>query len=496
MGQQVGEDAVRAVIIGSGFAGLGAAIRLKEAGCDDLVILERDASVGGTWRDNTYPGAACDIPAHLYSFSFAPKADWSTVYPRQPEIRSYLERMTDRFGLRKHLRFHAEVTRARFDEPRARWEISTSDGRTFEGEALILAVGPLSDPKLPDIPGRGDFAGPSFHSAEWDHDVDLTGKRVGVIGTGASAIQFVPRVAEDAARLTVFQRSAPWIIPRIDRSYSDVEKAAFRWVPGLRRLYRWLIYLQKEARFIGFASQGRLMHLAERFARRHMENQVSDPALRRKLTPDYRMGCKRILISSDYYPALSQDHVDVETTGIDRITSDGVRLQDGRDIALDVVIWGTGFDVADPLGPMSVQGLDGRELREVWSPYPIAHKGTTVPGFPNLFFLLGPNTGLGHNSMIYMMESQFNYLVDAIRRIGDPEVAYLDVRDDALEGFTREVSERNAQTVWSTGCRSWYLTDDGYNFSLWPGYTFEYRRRTRELDEDRYRIVTRRRTAA
>ncbi len=482
----------RVVIIGSGFAGLGAAIKLKEAGVHDLVILERAEAVGGTWRDNTYPGAACDIPAHLYSFSFAPKSDWSTVYPRQEEIRAYLEDVTDRFGLRPHLRFHTDVSEARFDDARAVWEVISSDGRRFEGEVLVAAVGPLSDPKWPDVPGREDFRGTQFHSSRWDHEADLAGKRIGVVGTGASSIQFVPRLAHEAGELAVFQRSAPWIIPRLDREYSDPVKSAFRKVPGLRALYRWLIYLQKELRFAGFEADSRGMRLAEWYARAHMRRQVDDPELREKLTPDYRMGCKRILISSDYYPALTRDDVTVETTAIERVTPDGMRLRDEREVELDVIVWGTGFKVSDPLGAMQIRGLDGRTLHEAWNPYPVAHKGTTVPGFPNLFFLLGPNTGLGHNSMIFMMESQFNYLLDAVDRLRDPEIAYLDVREEALQAFRREVERRNDDLVWSAGCRSWYLTEDGYNFSLWPGWTFEYRRRTRELDTDNYRFVSRR----
>ncbi len=481
------DDDPRVVIIGSGFGGLGAAIRLREAGYGDLVILERAQAVGGTWRDNHYPGAACDIPAHLYSFSFELKPDWSTVYPRQPEIRDYLEQVTDRYGLRPHLRFGAEVTAADFDRDRAVWEVATADGRTFEGEVLIAAPGPLSDPRVPDIPGRDEFAGTQFHSARWDHDADLTGRRVGVVGTGASSIQFVPHLADTAGRLAVFQRSAPWIIPRLDGEYPGWLQTLFDRVPGLQRLYRGYIYWQKELRFAGFSRDSRAMRLMQGYARWHMRRQVDDPDLRERLEPDYAMGCKRILISSDYYPALDRPHVSLETAGIERVTGDGIALRDGRHIALDVIVWGTGFEVADPLGDVRIRGLGGRRLDAAWDPVPQAHHGTTVPGFPNLFLVLGPNTGLGHNSMIYMMESQYNYIVDALDHLAASDAAWLDVREDALEEFTEEVTARNQDLVWATGCRSWYLSDGGYNFALWPGWTFEYRRRTRSLDPDSYR---------
>jgi cation diffusion facilitator CzcD-associated flavoprotein CzcO len=479
----------RVIVIGSGFGGLGAAIRLKRKGVRDIVILERAESVGGTWRDNTYPGAACDIPAHLYSFSFDLKHDWSTVYPQQPEIREYLEELTDKYDLRSQIEFGADVSEARFDESRAIWQVGTTDGRSFEGEVLIAAPGPLSEPQIPEVPGREEFGGVQFHSAQWDHDVDLAGRRIGVVGTGASSVQIVPQIAAQAAELIVFQRSAPWIIPRLDREYSDRAKKAFRTIPGLQRLYRAGIYWQKELRFAGFRADSPMMKVAESYAQAHMRRQIGEPALQEKLVPDYPMGCKRVCISSDYYPALNRDNVELVTESIERVTRDGILLADGREVPLDVLIWGTGFDVVGVFGGATIRGSDGREIDETWSPHPKAYLGTTIPGFPNLFLVLGPNTGLGHNSMIYMMESQFRYIIDAMRRLIDPDVAYLDVREEALERFVEQVTARNDELVWASGCDSWYL-NQGYNFALWPGWTFEYRMKMREFDEESYRIVT------
>lgn len=477
------------IVIGSGFAGLGAAIRLREAGVEDLVILERSDSVGGTWRDNRYPGAACDIPAHLYSFSFAPRTDWSTVYPQQPEIRAYLEDLADDRDLRRHLAFGATVASATFDEETATWTVTAEDGRTWCAPAVVMAVGPLSDPKVPDVAGRDRFGGAQFHSNRWDHDVDLDGERVVVVGTGASAIQFVPHVVERAAEVTIVQRSAPWVMPRADRSYTRVEKAALARIPGLRRLYRTLVYWQKELRFVGFREGNVGMKLMERLAAWHMRRSIDDPDLRQKLTPDHAMGCKRILIHNGYYPAVARDHVTVTTEGVTELTEDAVVLADGRAVPADVVIWATGFAVEEPLGAMEVTGLGGRSLVEDWDPHPFAYRGTTVPGYPNLLMLLGPNTGLGHNSMIHVMESQFPYIVEAVTAILGDDVAYVDVRADLAASYQDQLRDRHGGLVWASGCNSWYLGEDGHNFTLWPGFTFAFRRLLRRFDLDAYHVV-------
>jgi cation diffusion facilitator CzcD-associated flavoprotein CzcO len=484
-----GETALRVAIIGAGFGGIGAAARLRAAGFDDIVIFERGPSVGGTWRDNTYPGVACDIPAHLYSYSFAPKADWSTAYPRQPEIKAYLENTLERLDLARHLRLNTEVVEAAFDEPTARWRLRTRDGQEEVADVVIGALGPLRDPTTPPFDGRETFRGVQMHTAAWDHDVDLSGLRVGVIGTGSSGVQVVPPLADRAESLTLFQRSAPWVIPLLDRTYSALEIWLFEHVPPLRWLYRKLLYLQKEWRFAGFKENSLAMRTMERYALWNMRRTIRDPKLRRKLTPDYRMGCKRIILSNDFYPALTRDHVDVVTDEIRRITPDGIETRAGDHLDLDAIVYATGFRVSDPLGTTSVIGIDGRDLKERWGNRPVAYLGTTVPGFPNLFLVLGPNTGLGHNSMVFVMESQFNYIVGALERLRGPEIAYLDVREEVLEAFRREINERNDQTVWASGCTSWYLGEDGYNFTLWPGYTVEFWRRTRTFDPDAYRAV-------
>ena len=479
----------RVLIAGSGFAGLGAAIKLRQAGVTDITILERGDSVGGTWRDNTYPGAACDIPAHLYSFSFATRPDWSTAYPKQAEIRTYLEEVADEHDLRRLVIFDTEIVEARYDDHDATWTLRSRDGRTFVGDVLVAAGGPLSDPAYPSLPGMDAFAGEAFHSSRWDHDVDLRGKRVGVIGTGASAIQIVPNIAEETAALTVFQRTAPWVIPQWNRRYSNLEKWVFAHVPGARWLFRKLVYWQKEMRFGGFKRNSPGMKLMERYALWHLQRQIDDPDLRERVTPSFRMGCKRILLSNDWYPTLAREDVDVVTDDVAEITPHGIRTTAGDEIDLDVLIYATGFTVGDPLGPLEVVGRNGRTMHEAWDDQISAYLGTTVPGFPNLFLLLGPNTGLGHNSMIFMMEAQYNYLVDAVNLLRTPEVAAVEVRQDAHDRFVAEMRERTRDTVWASGCNSWYLAEDGTNFTLWPSWTVEYWWRTRQLDRDAYRVL-------
>ncbi|HEY8482271.1 MAG TPA: NAD(P)/FAD-dependent oxidoreductase [Spirillospora sp.] len=475
-----------AVIIGSGFGGIGMAIRLRQAGIDDVVVLEKADDVGGTWRDNTYPGAACDIPSHLYSFSFERKADWSRRFPPQAEILDYLRHCARKYGVLERTRFGAEVTEARFDEERALWRISTAAGDLLESRALVAACGQLNRPVLPDIPGRGSFAGTSFHSARWDHDADLRGRRVAVIGTGASAVQIVPEIAKEAAELRVFQRTPPYVIDKPDRPYRTWEKAVLTRMPWLYELNRARIYAVYESRALGFIKYPKLMSLVEYRFWRNLKEGVADPALRAALVPDYPMGCKRILISSDYYPTLARPHVDLVTDPIERITPTGVRTA-RRDYDVDVIVYATGFATTEFLAPMKIVGRDGRELNEAWRDGVQAHLGIMVSGFPNLFLLYGPYTNLGHNSIIYMLESQFRYVlgcVEAMRRHG---LAWIDVRPDVQDAFTRRVRERMRATVWETGCRSWYMTADGMVVNNWPGFTFAYRRATRRPDPRHFR---------
>ncbi len=479
------------VIVGSGFAGIGAAIVLAEAGVRDVVVLERSGSLGGTWRDNHYPGAACDIPAHLYSFSFAPKADWTSHYPRQAEIQAYLEDLAADHDVTGRIRFQTTVTSVVWDEPNRTWTVTSDDGRRRRARAVILANGALSNPRFPDLPGRDTFAGPQFHSATWDHDVDLAGARVGVVGTGASAVQFLPHVVDRASAVTVFQRTPPWILPHADRTYSRLERWALRHVPGLRSLFRAAIYWQKELRFVGFRRGSLGMRLMRRVARWHLHRHIHDAAKRRALTPDYDMGCKRILLHNDVYPALARDHVTIETEPVAEVSPRGVRLDDDRDAELDVLIWATGFAVDDPLHGMDVVGREGRRLADAWTPHPYAYLGTTVPGFPNLFLMTGPNTGLGHNSMVHIMESQLPFVVDAVSALVHGDVVSIDTRPEVSEAFQDELAERHRDLVWASGCRSWYVDEDGHNATLWPGGTVAFRRRLRGLGLDDFEVERR-----
>lgn len=477
-------------IIGSGFAGLGMAARLRQEGIDDLVLLERAGSVGGTWRDNVYPGAACDIPSHLYSLSFDLNPDWRHRYARQPEIRAYLEAVTDRHGLRSKVHFHAEVMLAAFDEEAGRWRVETRDGRVFVARFLVSGVGALRDARFPEIPGMDSFDGPSMHSAEWDATVDLRGKRVGVIGTGASAIQLVPEVAKEARQLTVFQRTPSWVTPREDAPYTPLQRAMFRHVRGWMRLHRLRLYLQREARYpIVFGEWRFVARAVERLLRWNIRRQISDPALAAQMSPDYALGCKRVLLSNGWYPALERDNVTLETTAVAEVLPTGVRMTDGRDVPLDALVYCTGFKVDQPLGDMRISGLNGQDLAELWGTRPRAWLGITVPGFPNAFLLLGPNTALGHNSVVVMIEAQIHYVLQAIRATSSHgERAWIDVGQSHLDEFLAWVDSRHEGQVWASGCNSWYLSSEGENFTIWPGSTVRYLAKTRRFDMTRYTV--------
>jgi cation diffusion facilitator CzcD-associated flavoprotein CzcO len=485
-----GGNAVHEVlIIGSGFAGLGMAIKLREAGITDFVVLERGDSVGGTWRDNRYPGCACDVQSHLYSFSFEPNPEWTRMFAPQPEIRAYLEHCTDKYALRPHIRLNQNVTQARWDEDARLWRVRTEAGDTYAGRILVSGMGGLSNPAYPDIDGLTRFKGPMFHSAEWDYDVDLKGKRVAVIGTGASAVQFVPKIAPEAAHVDLFQRSAPWIMPKPDRQITALERAAFRRLPALQQARRAALYWQLEGRILGFALDPRLMKLPEAMARRHIRKQIKDPVLREKVTPTYAFGCKRVLISNDYYPALARDNVDVVTDDIASVTATGVRMASGELRKADVIILGTGFKVQDPLPRGAIFGRDGLDILDTWPNGPEAYKGVAVAGFPNLFMLVGPNSGLGHNSMVFMIESQVAYVMDAIRRMRAQKLAAIEVRREVQDEYNATLQATTADTVWTSGCRSWYLDANGKNTALWPGSTVAYRLMTRRIRLADYRLT-------
>jgi cation diffusion facilitator CzcD-associated flavoprotein CzcO len=482
---------VDVAIIGSGFSGLGMAIRLKQSGNNDFVVFERADEVGGTWWANTYPGCACDVPSHLYSFSFAPNPEWSQTYSPQHEIEEYLRRCADRFGVRPHIRFRHEVTSAAWDENAQRWTVETNHG-TFRARVLVAGPGPLFEPKIPELPGLDTFEGTTFHSARWNHDHDLTGERVVSIGTGASAIQLVPEIQPKVEQLHVIQRTPPWVMPHPNRRITRLERRLYRTFPPLQRLNRAVCYLAREWLVLGFVKNPRIMRLPERISRRHMRKQISDPELLEKVTPDYTIGCKRILPSNKWYPALAKSNVELVTSGIEEVRPRSVVTSDGVEREADTIIFSTGFHVADmPIGKM-VRGRGGKTLDDVWHGSPEALLGTAVAGFPNFFILLGPNTGLGHNSMVYMIESQVAYVLDALRAMRERGVETVEVRPEAQEAFNEDVQKRLEGTVWNTGCSSWYVDASGRNVTLWPDWTWRFRQRTARFDPADYVLGSKR----
>jgi cation diffusion facilitator CzcD-associated flavoprotein CzcO len=479
------------VIVGSGFSGIARGVQRKRAGIESFTILEKAGEIGGTWRDNTYPGAACDVPSHLYCFSFEPKPDWSRAYSPQEEIWEYLRHCVRKYDLARHIRFHSEVSGAEFDERSGAWTVQIEGGETLRARALVLGNGALHVPALPDIPGRESFEGTLFHSARWDHDCELAGKRVAVIGTGASAIQLVPQIAPEVETLQVFQRTAPWIAPKPDHAISRSRQSLLRRFRPLHWLHRARLYWMAELMAVGFVVNPKLMKLLERLLRLHLAREVRDPALRAKLTPSYTLGCKRILLSNDYYPALQRPNVELVTAPIARITPKGIQTADGVEHPADAIICGTGFMVGDYLTHLRVVGRRGRTLDDAVHARAGSYLGITVHGFPNLFLMMGPNTGLGHNSMIFMIEAQARHALQAIQELRRKKLAFLDVRESVQREFTDKLQERIHHSVWSSGCHSWYLDPDGYNGTLWPYFTFQYWLRTRRLALGDYEAVPR-----
>lgn len=471
------------MIVGSGFSGLCLGIKLHESGMRDFVILEKSSDLGGTWRDNRYPGCACDVPSYLYSYSFAPGRSWSRMYAEAPEIQDYLQQVATERGVRPYIRYGAELVKATHDGER--WLVETKDGRQWSAEILTIAAGALSVPQMARVPGIETFAGPSFHSAAWRDDVPLENKRVAVIGTGASAIQFVPHVAKRAGHLTLFQRTPPWILPRIDRPFTAREKALLS-RPAIAKLYRAWIYSTRELTAIGFIGDNFVLEVGRYRARKHLESQVADPELRKKLAPSYALGCKRILISNDYYPALGLPHVALNTTAIEKVTPEGVVTTDGVLHRADVLIHGTGFKVQEYLKAVEITGPGGRSLGETWKTGAEAYKGTVVSGFPNLFLLMGPNTALGHSSVVFMAEAQVRYVMRAIEHIDRQKIARIDVKPEVQAAYNAEIEKRLQTTVWKTGCDSWYQNEHGKNTTLWPGFTFEFRSRLKRFDPESF----------
>ena len=480
----------KVVIVGTGFSGLGQAIQLEKAGIRDYVILEKATEVGGTWRDNSYPGCACDVQSHMYSFSYEQNPGWSRSFSPQPEIFDYLKGVADKYRLREKIRFGVELTGAHWDERERRWTATTKDGREFVAQFLVSGVGGLHIPQVPELPGIANFKGQTWHSARWNHEYDLRGKKVAVVGTGASAVQFVPKIAPEVAELTLFQRTPPWIMPKPDHAMPSWAQTLFKRVPGTQRAYRNALYWLLEARAIGFNGHPAIMKAGELIAKRNIAKGIEDRALREKVTPDYTMGCKRVLISNDYYPALNRPNVDVNTAGIKEVKAHSIVDSAGVEHEVDAIIYGTGFKVTDALEYLDITGVDGRDLAKEWAAEGMrTHKGITVSGFPNLFFLLGPNTALGHNSVVFMIESQSKYVVDAIKLADSRDAAALDVRPGVQDKFQQEIQDKLVKGVWTQGgCKSWYLDAKGVNRTIWPGFTWRYWLETRKVDPADYEL--------
>jgi cation diffusion facilitator CzcD-associated flavoprotein CzcO len=479
----------RALIIGTGFSGLGMAIALQKQGVD-FIALEKADDIGGTWRDNSYPGCACDIPSHLYSFSFEPKADWKHLFSYQDEIWDYLKGVTDKYGLRRYIVFNSLVDSAYWDEGEYRWHVFTADGREFVSQFVISCVGALHIPSIPDFEGRDRFAGPTFHSAQWDHSVYLTGKRVAVIGTGASAIQIVPEIVDTVSELQLYQRTPPWVVPRTNDELPPRLRRALENVPGLRLALRGGIYGIQEALAFGMTAHPAILKVGELLGKWNIRRSVKDRELRSRLTPRYRIGCKRILASSTYYDAVADPKTKLITDGIARFTHDSIVTTDGIEHKVDVIVYATGFHVSDSFKYLQIKGLNGEDLVDRWNREgPIAHRGTTVADMPNIFFLLGPNTGLGHNSMVYIIESQIHYVAAAVAAVDKAGAEALAPTRAAQDAFNADLQEKLGHSVWNMGgCSSWYLDEHGNNRVLWGGYTWQYRLATRRLKPSEYRF--------
>ncbi|MEY1662248.1 flavin-containing monooxygenase [Isoalcanivorax beigongshangi] len=484
------------LIIGAGFGGLGAAIRLQQSGHQDFIILERSDRVGGTWRDNQYPGAACDIPSNLYSFSFAPNPDWSRTYSGAGEIFGYIKGLVEQFKLGPALRYQQDVTGLRFVEEQGYWEATTAAGDCWRARAVVMAAGGLANPGWPNINGRESFAGKVMHSARWDHDYDFSGKKVAVIGTGASAIQIVPELVKQAGQVKVFQRTAPWVLPRMDYASPDWARKLFAKAPRSQQLVRDALFWTHESVALAVIWNSPLTRVTERVASAHLARQVKDGWLRRQLTPHYTIGCKRVLISNDYYPALQQPNCKLITWPIDCINERGIRTAEGIEHQFDCIVFATGFDVQKTGTPFPVQGLGGRELAEEWQGGAQAYKSVNVSGYPNLHIIFGPNSGPGHNSALVYMEAQIDYAVQGIEALLRGDHAYLDVIPAVQTQHNLELQKRLARTNWNSGCKSWYLTADGFNATMYPGFATQYAQQLARFELADYRAVDRAAPAA
>ena len=483
---------VKVAVIGAGFSGLGTAIRLLQSGERDLLVFERADRIGGTWRDNSYPGAACDVMSLLYSFSFAQHPGWTTTFGKRDEIFAYLNDCATRFGVRPYLRFDHDLLGADWDDAAQRWYLRTSQG-DYTASTLVAGTGYLSDPAIPDLTGLADFAGTVFHSSGWRHDVDLSGKRVAVIGTGASAVQFVPKIQPGVGKLDVYQRTAAWVAPKGDKATTGLQFFLRRSIPGYQSFRRNFNLWGREILAFMMARPAVMEKTIQDTARKHLHAQVSDPVLRAKLTPTFSAGCKRLLFSNEFYPALAADNAEVVTDGIAEVRPDGIVTSDGSFRPADVIIFGTGFRATDRPVAGRITGRAGETLARTWERGMTAYRGTTVAGFPNLFLMLGPNTTLGHSSQTVMIEAQITYLMGALAYLDSTGASSVEVREDAVQSYSRRIDQQLEGSVWNAGsCHSWYLGDRERNSSIWPTYTWRFRSQTRRFDPDAYRRVTRR----
>jgi cation diffusion facilitator CzcD-associated flavoprotein CzcO len=487
---QVEEIKVDVLIIGGGFSGLCMAIKLREAGMNSFLLLEKSEDIGGTWYDNRYPGCACDIPSHLYSFSFEPSPDWSRMYPGQQEIHDYLKRCVQRHDLASHIRLDTRFQEAVWNEAESVWQAISGKGMRIRARVLVSGIGGLHVPQYPKLTGMERFAGPQFHSSTWNHRVDLNGKNVAVVGTGASAIQFVPQIAPRAGKLSIFQRTPPWIVPRLDFPIRDKWRERFRRFPFIMRAFRQFIFWRQEFRVLGFLGNRFVRGKATEIATHHLEKQISDPRLRAALKPNYELGCKRVLVSDDYYPSLIRPNVELITEEIAEVREHSIVTADGVERPVEVLIFGTGFRATEPLIGIRLVGRGGVEIHDAWRERMSAYLGVTVSGFPNLFLLLGPNTGLGHNSVVLMIEAQVRYVMSCLALMKRGQRQVLEVRPETQQQFVADIHRRLAGTVWqSGGCRSWYQDQrTGENTTLWPGSVVSYAQRTRTVSPADYSL--------
>ncbi|MCB0927175.1 MAG: NAD(P)/FAD-dependent oxidoreductase [Mycobacterium sp.] len=480
---------ISVAIIGAGFAGIGAAIRLKDRGITDFVIYERDTRVGGTWRDNTYPGAACDIPSHLYSYSFAPKPDWSHTYSGSAEILDYIDHMVESSGVAEHIRFGHTVDGVAYDAEAGEWIIDFAEHQPVRARCVIVASGPLSNASFPNIPGIDDYEGHKIHSARWDHDYDFTGKRVAVVGTGASGVQIIPELVKVAESVKVFQRTPGWVLPRLNARTSGLFKRILTDVPLAQKAVRAAWYWGHESVALGVVWDTPLTRLVETLSTANLRLQVKDPWLRRQLTPDFSAGCKRLLMTSEYYPALQADNCKLVTWPIARLSAKGIRTVEGIEHQFDAIVFATGFDVSKAGTPFRITGVDGRDLASEWSRGAFAYRSVAVSGYPNLYFTFGPNSGPGHNSALVYMEAQIDYIVEAISKLFQFGWKALDVRPEAQRRYNENIQQRLQSTTWNSGCQSWYLTEDGFNATMFPGFATQYVNQLKTVDLDDFKIT-------